>query len=112
MIENDESPRAGGVPPGSPALSLAESVPAGADPARTIGEIFRRLVLAGEAFPGQAFDRIVHAVLVALGRASMEEAERHAKLVQERANPARPGVRVSATARRVDFDAWDPGDPN
>ncbi|MCJ2120004.1 hypothetical protein MKK65_26105 [Methylobacterium sp. J-001] len=77
------------------------------DPARHVGEIFRRLVLAAETFPGQAFGRIVAAVLVALGKAVLVEAERQAERLRERAAPLRSGVRVSATARRVDFDGFD-----
>lgn len=77
------------------------------DPARHVGEVFRRLTLASETFPGAAFARIVAAVLVALGRAALEEAERQAARLRERTAPAPPGIRVSATARRVDFDGLD-----
>ncbi|MDE3749571.1 hypothetical protein [Methylobacterium radiotolerans] len=85
--------------------------PATEDPARHVGEIFRRLTLASETYPGAAFARIVAAVLVALGRACLLEAEAQARWLRERVEPDRPGIKVSATARRVDFDAWDPGDP-
>ncbi len=81
------------------------------DPARHIGEIFRRLTLASETYPGEAFTRIVRAMLVAMGRACLIEAEAQALWLRERAEPVRPGTRVSATARRIDFDTWDPGDP-
>lgn len=81
------------------------------DPARHVGEIFRRLTLASETYPGKAFARIVTAMLVAMGRACLAEAEASARWHRERSEPVRPGTRVSATARRVDFDAWDPGDP-
>ncbi len=81
------------------------------DPARHVGEVFRRLTLASETYPGAAFARIVAAVLVALGRACLAEAEWQARWLRERSEPLRPGIRVSSTARRVDFDAWDPGDP-
>ena len=91
--------------------ALTGPPPATEDPARHIGEIFRRLTLASETYPGAAFARIVAAVLVALGRAALVEAEAQARWLRERAEPARPGIKVSATARRVDFDAWDPGDP-
>lgn len=91
--------------------ALTGPPPATEDPARHVGEIFRRLTLASEAFPGVAFARIVAAVLVALGRACLAEAEAQARWLRERGEPPRRGVRVSATARRVDFDAWDPGDP-
>lgn len=79
------------------------------DPARHVGEIFRRLTLASETYPGEAFTRIVRAMLVAMGQACLAEAEAQARWLRERAEPARQGVRVSATARRVDFDAWDSG---
>lgn len=96
-----------------PALapSLVAPPPDTDDPARQVGEIFRRLTLAGETFPSQAFGRIVGAVLVALGKSVLEEAELQAARLRERIAPARPGTRVTATARRVDFDGWDPGDP-
>ncbi|GJD34013.1 hypothetical protein [Methylobacterium aerolatum] len=81
------------------------------DPARHVGELFRRLTLASETYPGEAFTRIVTAMLVAMGRACLMEAEAQALWLRERAEPGQPGIRVSATARRVDFDAWDPGDP-
>lgn len=92
----------------SPASSdLTAPPPVSDDPARHVGEIFRRLTLASETFPGTAFARIVAVVLVALGRACMDEAERQAAWLRERATPVRPGIRVSATARRVDFDGFD-----
>ncbi|MGN8094154.1 hypothetical protein [Methylobacterium sp. 22177] len=82
------------------------------DPSRLVGEIFRRLTLATETYPGAPFTRIVRTMLVAMGRACLTEAEAQARWLRERGEPARQGVRVSATARRVDFDAWDPGDPD
>ncbi|MCJ2046807.1 hypothetical protein MKK58_20030 [Methylobacterium sp. J-078] len=81
------------------------------DTSRHIGEIFRRLAQAAETFPPQAHARIVTAVLVALGKAVLVEAERQAERLKERTAPSRPGIKVSAGARRVDFDGWDPGDP-
>ena len=103
-------------PPGRPCDACASFALTGPplkteDPAPHIGEIFRRLTLASETYPGEAFTRIVAAMLVAMGRACLVEAEAQARWLRERAEPARPGIRVSATARRVDFDAWDPGDP-
>lgn len=86
---------------------LSAPPPVTEDPARHVGEIFRRLTLASETFPGAAFARIVAAVLAALGRAALEEAERQAARLRERTAPAPPGIRVSATARRVDFDGLD-----
>jgi hypothetical protein len=89
---------------------LAAPVPVTDDPARFIGEIFRRLASSRETFGETGFGRIAAAVLVALGRAALEEAERQARHLKERSAPLPPGVRVSATARRVDFDGWDPGE--
>lgn len=90
--------------------SLTAPAPDTDDPARHVGEIFRRLTLASDTFPPQAFAREVTRVLLALGTSVLEEAERQAVRLRERTAPARPGVRVSATARRVDFDGWDPGE--
>lgn len=95
----------------SPRASFAAPPPDTDDSARHIGEIFRRLAQAAETFPPQAYARIVAAVLVALGKAVLVEAERQAERLRERMAPARPGIKVSASARRVDFDGWDPGDP-
>lgn len=95
---------------GGPAALLAPP-PVSEDPARHIGEIFRRLTLASETYPGAAFARIVAALLVALGRAALEEAERQAARLRERTAPASPGIRVFATARRVDFDGLDVDHP-
>ena len=81
------------------------------DFSRQVGEIFRRLSLAAETFPSQAFSRIVGTVLVALGKAVLEEAEHQAARLRERTAPSRLGIKVSASARRVDFDGWDPGEP-
>lgn len=81
------------------------------DPARHVGEIFRWLTLASETFTPQSFSRIVAAVLLALGKAVLVETERQADRLRERMTPAPSAVRVSATARRVEFDGWDPGDP-
>ncbi|MGU3465566.1 hypothetical protein ACLBXO_11990 [Methylobacterium sp. C33D] len=89
---------------------LAAPVPATEDPARFVGEIFRRLALSRETFGETGFGRIAAAVLVALGRAALEEAERQAWHLKERSAPVPPGMRVSATARRVDFDGWDAGE--
>lgn len=91
--------------PGSSVLSAPP--PVTEDPARHVGEIFRRLVMASETFHGPAFARVVAAVLVALGRAALEESERQAARLRERTAPASPGIRVTATARRVEFDGLD-----
>ena len=87
--------------------ALSAPPPVTEDPARHVGEVFRRLTLASEAYPGTAFARIVAAVLVALGRAALVEAERQAARLRERTAPAPTGVRLSATARRVAFDGLD-----
>lgn len=104
-------------PPGRLCDACAGSALAGPaleteDPARHVGEIFRRLTLASATYDGAAFARIVTAMLVAMGRACLVEAEAQARWLRERAEPARPGIKVSATARQVDFDAWDAGDPD
>jgi hypothetical protein len=91
---------------------LTAPAPDTEDTARHIGEIFRRLSLAAETFPIQAFSRIAGTVLVALGKAVLEEAEHQAARLRTRTAPAQPGIKVSATARRVDFDGWDSGEPD
>lgn len=91
--------------------ALTGPPPAFEDPSRLVGEIFRRLTLATETYPGEPFTRIVRTMLVAMGRACLTEAEAQARWLQERGEPGRPGIKVSASARRVDFDAWDPGPP-
>lgn len=79
------------------------------DPARHLGEIFRRLTLARETYPGEAFARIVMTMLVAMGRACLTKAEASARWHRKRAETARGGICVSATARRF---AFGPRDPN
>lgn len=64
-------------------------------------------VAVGEGLP---FERSVRAVLTALGRAALEEAELRAASLAERTAPPPPGMRVSATARRVEFDGFEHGD--
>lgn len=98
-------------PPRIPS-SLVAPPPETENFSRQVGEIFRRLSLAAETFPSQAFSRIVGTVLVALGKAVLDEAEHQAARLRTRTAPARPGIMVSASARRVDFDGWDPGDPD
>lgn len=92
--------------------SLLAPPPETEDFSRQVGEIFRRLSLAAETFPSQAFSRIAGTVLVALGKAVLEETEHQAERLRERTAPSRPGIKVSATARRVDFDGWDQGAPD
>ncbi|AWN34402.1 hypothetical protein [Methylobacterium radiodurans] len=94
----------------TPSQSFAAPPPDTEDPARQVGEIFRRLSGCQSTYGETAFARIVAAVLVALGRAAMEESELQARRLRERTASAGPGIKVSATARRVDFDGWDPGE--
>lgn len=98
-------------PPRIPS-SLVAPPPETEDFSRQVGEIFRRLSLAAETFPSQAFSRIAGTVLVALGKAVLEEAEHQAARLRTRTAPAQRGIKVSASARRVDFDGWDPGEPD
>jgi len=95
-----------------PVSSFAAPPPETEDFARQVGEIFRRLGGCHATYGEAAFTRIAAVVLVALGRAALEEAEAQARRLRERTAPTGPGVRVSATARRVEFDGWDPGDPD
>ena len=106
-----DSVEAQGTPLRLPHPSLGTPPPDTDDAARLIGEVFRRLAQAAEVFPPQAHARIVAAVLIALGKAVLIEAECQADRLRERISPPTSGVRVSATARRIDFDGWDPGDP-
>ena len=94
----------------TPSQSFAAPPPDTEDPARQIGEIFKRLSGCYAVYGETGFTRIVAAVLVALGRAAMEESERQALRLRERTAPTAPGIRVSSAARRVDFDGWDPGE--
>ncbi len=80
------------------------------DPARQIGEVFRRLSGCQSAYGDAGMSRIVASVLVALGRAAMAVSEMQARHLRERSTPPSPGIRVSSTARRVDFDGWNPGE--
>ena len=92
--------------------SFTAPPPDAEDTARHIGEIFRRLAQAAETFPPQAYARVVAAVLVALGKAVLIEAEQQAERLRQRTAASPPGIKVSASARRADFDGWDPGDPD
>ncbi|MCJ2014188.1 hypothetical protein [Methylobacterium sp. J-076] len=81
------------------------------DPAKAIGDLFRRLALASETFGPPAFERIVAAVLVALGRAALEEAEREARWRRER-DARRPGeITAPRSIHAGDFDGMATGDP-
>ena len=93
-----------------PACSLAAPPPDTEDFARNVGEIFRRLGGCHATFGEPSFTRIARAVLIALGKAALEESELQARRLRERTTPSRHDVRVSATARRIDFDTWDPGE--
>lgn len=82
------------------------------DPAKAIGDVFRRLALASETFGPPAFQRIVAAVLVALGRAVLTEAEREARWRRER-DILRPGeIPAPGKIHAGDFDTMDCGDPD
>jgi hypothetical protein len=107
ISEHADARRASGRTPSTP---FAAPPPETEDPARQVGEIFRRLSGCQATYGEAGFARIAAAVLVALGRAALEEAERQARHLRERSAPVGPGIRVSATARRVDFDGWDPGE--
>ncbi|MCF6949736.1 hypothetical protein L4M90_28690, partial [Klebsiella pneumoniae] len=78
------------------------------DPDRQIGEVFRRLS-SMKSLHEEGFARVVHAVLVALGRAAHEEGERRARTLAERTAPRSGDVRVTAYAqrRRPDPDGFD-----
>lgn len=76
-----------------------------------VGEIFRRLTVLRSELGEGPFERTVRAILAALGTIALEEAERRAATLRDRDRPRDPRVRVSATARRIDADGWDPGDP-
>lgn len=106
----DNHPDARLAPVNPPACSLAAPPPDSEDFARNVGEIFRRLGGCHATFGEASFTRIARAVLVALGKAALEESELQARRLRERTAPAGTGIRVSATARRVDFDGWDPGE--
>lgn len=81
------------------------------DPDRQVGEVFRRLS-AMRSLNEDAFARVVHAVLVALGRAAHEEGERRARTLAERTAPRAGDARVTAYAqrRRPDPDGFDIAD--
>lgn len=81
------------------------------DPAKAIGDLFRRLALASETFGGASFDRIVWAAMLALGRAALDEAEREARNRQERDTPHPGEIPVARNVHAGDFDGSDPGDP-
>lgn len=80
------------------------------DPDRQVGEVFRRLS-AMKSLNEDGFARVVHAVLVALGRAAHDEGERRARALAERTHAKPTDVRVTAYARRVgDPDGFDIAD--
>ncbi|EHP91300.1 hypothetical protein [Methylorubrum extorquens] len=75
-----------------------------------MGEIFRCLSVCQATYRETSFARIVAAILVALGTAVMVKSERLGLRLRERPPPAGTGNKVSATARRVEFDGWDPSE--
>lgn len=80
-----------------------------ADPDSQVGTIFRRLYLM-QALGEPAFEKAVHAVLTALGKAALEEAEDRARAL---ALPGgrRPGdVTVVPFAQRRPPEAVDTND--
>ncbi|TGE02652.1 hypothetical protein [Methylobacterium nonmethylotrophicum] len=88
---------------------LAAPPPETQDPARYVGEIFKRLCGCQTTFDEVAFTRIARAVLVSLGKAALEESERQARRIRERSKPSPHDIRVTAP-RQVDLDTWDPGE--
>ena len=90
--------------------TFAAPPPETEDPSRLVGEIFKRLSGCQSTYGEASFALIAQAVLVALGKAALRESEMQARRLRERTAPAGPGIKVSATARRVDFDSWDPGE--
>ncbi len=93
----------------TPPPSFTAPPPETQDPARHVGEIFRRLCGCQTTFDEVAFTRIARAVLVSLGKAALEESERQARRFRERSTPSRHDIRVTAP-RQVDLDTWDPGE--
>lgn len=94
----------------APSLPFAAPPPETEDPARLVGEIFKRLSGCQSVYGEASFALIARAVLVALGKAALRESEMQARRLRERTEPAGPGIKVTATARRIDFDSWDPGE--
>lgn len=84
-----------------------DAIPA-ADPMHQVGEVFGRLCLISE-LGEPALDRALHAVLAALARTALDEAERRARTLHERTTPRPTDLRVTAS-RKLDADGWDPGD--
>ena len=82
------------------------------DPDRLVGELFRRLsALKSLGIDEATFARVVHAALVALGRAAQEEGERRARVLAEFTGPKPTDIRVTAHARRLgDPDGFDIAD--
>lgn len=107
IIEHADACRASGH---TPSHAFAAPPPETEDPARLVGEIFKRLSGCQSTYGEASFIRIARAVLVALGKAALEESELQARRLRERTVPSRNDVRVSATAHRMDFDTWDPGE--
>lgn len=87
-----------------PSQPFAAPPPETEGPARLMGEIFKRLSGCHAVYGEPGFARIFAAVLVALGKASLEESELQARRLRERTATTGPRVTVSETARRGDFD--------
>lgn len=106
MIETPDKPTQD--PSTAAVTAVCSAMPITRDAAVLVGELFRRLALATETFPEGAFGRIVSAIHVALGRAVLEEAERRARMLRERAEPPRSSLRAKPGRRPVDFGGgWD-----
>lgn len=92
--------------PGTDADDAAND-PGTHDPDRQVGEIFRRLSSMRFQFGEDAFERVVRAVLQAMGAAAMREAERNAAFLREREALRRRGPGFEPRPRRIPVDDWD-----
>lgn len=76
-----------------------------ADPDRGLGEVFCRMSRLRAGLGEEAYARGVTALLAALGRVALEEAERRAAALEGR-RPRPADVRVRPFADRSPPDAW------
>lgn len=77
------------------------------DPDRQLGEIFQRLCHLRMELGELAYSRAIHTLLVALGRAALEEAESCARTMDARHRPQPTDIKVTAFADRRPADTWD-----
>ncbi len=84
----------------APSHSFAAPPPETEDPARLVGEIFKRPQWLSHCLWGCKLRLDRPAVLVALGKAALRESEMQAWRLKERTEPGSPGIKVTATARR------------